>query len=73
MFRHTVESSNNKPFIDWKLGLLSFSLTIALFTVIFSDIFSILQSVLEAGAVFFWSKIPFFSRLQTGTFLPCLC
>lgn len=38
---------------------MSFSLITALFTVV-SAIFSTLQSILQAGSVFFWSKIPFF-------------
>lgn len=54
-----MESSNNKLYTNWRLVLLSFSLITALFTVV-SAIFSTLQSILQAGSVFFWSKIPFF-------------
>lgn len=71
MFRRVAESSNNKPFINWKLVLLSFSLIIVLFAVISSDICAILQSTVGA-ALCSGVKDHFPPRLQTGSSLSCL-
>lgn len=49
MFRRIAESSTNKPFVNWKLMLLSFSLIMVLFAVISSDICSVLQSTVGAA------------------------